>query len=307
MNYKVKVDNEKQAEEAFNMLLSMGYKKPHLDQTNIGFVASHCGIAYRELMIHWESYDGKEISLDQLKDLVVLHRNDVTDATHESTDKQSKYFLSSGNKWYLWVHEMSWYEIDSPSYGYVAIGTKEYLDPLNNYKLINAYRKEGDDWVEIPSGAKYYAVNNGAYMFFENKRFGLEWSILWQRQKDDAVVKSASDKVRSMIKENREGAQKILDKQKIAFGVDLAKEGTIDYTVESTLSQRQSQYGEFKDVASTTEALFKLSVNENFTDDQRMAMYMICSKIARLANGDHNHKDSWHDIAGYATLVDKSL
>jgi len=36
---------------------------------------------------------------------------------------------------------------------------------------------------------------------------------------------------------------------------------------------------------------------------QRYAMFMFCAKMARLLNGDPNHKDSWHDIAGYATLV----
>jgi hypothetical protein len=34
---------------------------------------------------------------------------------------------------------------------------------------------------------------------------------------------------------------------------------------------------------------------------------MICSKLARLACGDADHVDSWHDIAGYATLVVKDL
>jgi hypothetical protein len=37
--------------------------------------------------------------------------------------------------------------------------------------------------------------------------------------------------------------------------------------------------------------------------DQANALHMICSKLARIANGDPNYADSWRDVAGYATLV----
>lgn len=41
--------------------------------------------------------------------------------------------------------------------------------------------------------------------------------------------------------------------------------------------------------------------------DQKEALSMIFSKIARILNGDPDHIDSWHDIAGYATLVEDRL
>lgn len=34
---------------------------------------------------------------------------------------------------------------------------------------------------------------------------------------------------------------------------------------------------------------------------------MIAHKIARILNGDPNYADNWHDIAGYATLIDLQL
>ena len=37
--------------------------------------------------------------------------------------------------------------------------------------------------------------------------------------------------------------------------------------------------------------------------DQREALEMLALKIARILNGDPNYADSWHDVAGYATLV----
>lgn len=81
--------------------------------------------------------------------------------------------------------------------------------------------------------------------------------------------------------------------------------------VEATLAERQAQYGDFKDVAATTERLFaELKGGASFVDlsnEQRMAMYMICSKMARIVNGDVNHLDSWHDIGGYSKLIEDSL
>ena len=41
--------------------------------------------------------------------------------------------------------------------------------------------------------------------------------------------------------------------------------------------------------------------------EEQEALDMIFHKIARILNGDPNYADSWHDIAGYATLIDKEL
>jgi hypothetical protein len=77
--------------------------------------------------------------------------------------------------------------------------------------------------------------------------------------------------------------------------------------VEATLAERQGQYGDFKDVAHLSQGLQSLLSVGNFSDTQQEAIQMICSKLARLACGDADHVDSWHDIAGYATLVVKDL
>ena len=45
----------------------------------------------------------------------------------------------------------------------------------------------------------------------------------------------------------------------------------------------------------------------NLKSYQRESLDMIVHKIARILNGDPNHVDSWHDIAGYATLVELEL
>ena len=82
-------------------------------------------------------------------------------------------------------------------------------------------------------------------------------------------------------------------------------------SINQTLEQRGSRYGKFKDVAATTYALQEIlrdaSNQEHMTDDQIIALDMICNKMARIVNGDPNYIDNWHDIAGYATLVEQEL
>ena len=82
-------------------------------------------------------------------------------------------------------------------------------------------------------------------------------------------------------------------------------------SINKTLEQRGERYGKFKDVAATTYALQEILRNaknhEHMTDDQVIALDMICNKMARIVNGDPNYIDNWHDIAGYSTLVEQEL
>ena len=82
-------------------------------------------------------------------------------------------------------------------------------------------------------------------------------------------------------------------------------------TVEDTLKARGATYGEFEDVAWLSQALqCAMAGGRNWgslAPDQREALQTIASKIARILNGDQNHVDSWHDIGGYAALVERRL
>jgi hypothetical protein len=81
--------------------------------------------------------------------------------------------------------------------------------------------------------------------------------------------------------------------------------------VESTLSERGARYGRFTSHAEITQGLKDLMhKTDNWAKlqaDQKEALEMIAHKIGRVLNGDPNYADSWHDIAGYATLVEKEL
>lgn len=82
--------------------------------------------------------------------------------------------------------------------------------------------------------------------------------------------------------------------------------------VSSTLAERGGRYGVFMDHASYSDAInkvFESSPNwkEVMSPDMREALRIIANKLGRILNGDPYYADSWHDIAGYAMLVDKRL
>lgn len=82
-------------------------------------------------------------------------------------------------------------------------------------------------------------------------------------------------------------------------------------SIDDTLAERGSRYGEFPGHADITQNL-KRTMGKTpgwgrLADDQKEALEMMAHKIGRILNGDPNYIDSWTDIAGYARLVEKRL
>lgn len=83
--------------------------------------------------------------------------------------------------------------------------------------------------------------------------------------------------------------------------------------VDSTLEERGKRYGTFIGHAQVTQDLKKTIAmhlktrGKILAEDQQEALDMICHKIGRIVNGDSDYADSWLDIAGYASLVDRRL
>lgn len=81
--------------------------------------------------------------------------------------------------------------------------------------------------------------------------------------------------------------------------------------IETTLAERGARYGAFaehaviaqnlQDVMRGTEGWNKLVA------DQKQALTVIADKIARMLNGDPDYLDNWHDIIGYAKLVETRM
>ncbi len=81
--------------------------------------------------------------------------------------------------------------------------------------------------------------------------------------------------------------------------------------IDDTLAERGSRYGEFRDHAviaqSIQDAMRKPEGWERLAPDQKQALSVIADKIARMLNGDPSYIDNWHDIIGYAKLVETRL
>lgn len=81
--------------------------------------------------------------------------------------------------------------------------------------------------------------------------------------------------------------------------------------VNSTLDERGKRYGDFGNHAQITQDIKTNMVHapkwDDLSADKKEALEMIAHKIGRILNGDPEYADSWHDIAGYATLIEKSL
>jgi hypothetical protein len=84
-------------------------------------------------------------------------------------------------------------------------------------------------------------------------------------------------------------------------------------SVEQTLEERGSRYGTFFEHARIAQALQDVMRSNGNWDhlavDEKQALTTIADKIARILNAPAGtiYSDSFHDIAGYALLVDKRL
>ena len=81
--------------------------------------------------------------------------------------------------------------------------------------------------------------------------------------------------------------------------------------VTETLDQRENRYGDYSKVAGTSQFL-KAVIRQgaswpDMEDYMQESLDLICNKIARIVNGDPYYDDSWHDVGGYAKLVEIEL
>ncbi len=97
-----------------------------------------------------------------------------------------------------------------------------------------------------------------------------------------------------------------------------AREVSEARSLEGTLAERGARYGDFTEHAKISEALLGVMMGDSLAGRfatswglmkpfQRQALRTICDKLARIANGDPDYIDNWHDIQGYSKLVEDRL
>ena len=316
-NLKIRVNSEAESKEVQGLLEKLGFKKSVWGTYSDYFILANSNYYSRDDISNFSECDYKEITLPEFRDLVVLKRNNREDANVSEenclydlylTESKELYFYHCGkNKWILsnLNGDDDYYESLKPM--------KEYLHKNSNgtYSYIGTVRPEhvSDFMIEIPEGATYYAKDaslgkNGNF-FFRLRSDDFDFEAVWLESNWIQAIFNV---------ENQDVLwQRHTHPEELPF-IDDEPSLNDQYAeiekVRQTLNQRQEQYGSFEDVAMITEQMvdvMRKGYYENLAYNQKMALYMICSKMARIVNGNPNHKDSWHDIAGYATLIDNEL
>jgi hypothetical protein len=81
--------------------------------------------------------------------------------------------------------------------------------------------------------------------------------------------------------------------------------------ISATLAERGGRYGQFINHSKISQGLQDVMREAPNWDklevDMRQALTTIVDKLARILNGDPYYDDSWHDIQGYAKLVEDRL
>ncbi len=83
------------------------------------------------------------------------------------------------------------------------------------------------------------------------------------------------------------------------------------YSVTLTIHDRQKTYGVFAEQSVTAQNLKEVMESApnwgSLAPDQKEALQMAATKISRILHGDPDYRDSWHDVGGFMSLVDKRL
>lgn len=81
--------------------------------------------------------------------------------------------------------------------------------------------------------------------------------------------------------------------------------------ITDTLKERGSRYGVFAEhayIAQSIQNVMRAAPGwTRLSCDEAQALTVIADKIARILNGDPHYTDNWHDIQGYAKLVEDRL
>lgn len=116
-NYKIKVNNEPESREAQELFFELGYEwngsGKEVVSWRLGllftkdFQGKNCLCYFdKDEDVMLDGWAGKELTLPELRDLVVLHRNDVNDATHKHIGGAAAY-KTVDEIAYMWTR-MGW-------------------------------------------------------------------------------------------------------------------------------------------------------------------------------------------------------
>lgn len=223
MNYKIKVDSEAESKEAQELFFELGASLGNGDKHAV-LVPNIMGLAVVDDLINFVFNDVvftdikqcKEITLPELRDLVVLKRNSIDDATHGNPMYP---YIKLSDGWYYFDESSKWLKSTGGKQSYYdnlkpitkEEGMKEYLNPKQDYKLVTCNIGETpfpNNWIEVPEGALFaYETGSTGLLFTGNKRDAYKGFLVWQRETLNDKVASAETarQAEKVLKEILEG------------------------------------------------------------------------------------------------------
>ena len=328
-NLRVAVDNAADQTEARNIMISLGYLPKEItciSGGDLGFVVN----AHNE---NGATY--KEITLPELRDLVVLKRNDVGDATHvdQYGDKWIFvsgiwYFYSGKNKWdQTLANLMSRYELKPIEKK--EMKAKEYLNK-ETYAYVKTHDLVSKDsnWIEIPEWAVAYADHKNGHGFFYDSfcKIASFYNIVWSRHTlpeelpfiDDECYTNKSDGGFRLPKVEPcdmskwvEHRGESLDDQYAEIEKVRQSHRTASEIADSALKhirERAETYdqptGE-RSAAKTAKA-FNAITGKDITESEVWLLLQLLKDVRQWSREDY-HQDSAEDCIAYAALKAESL
>ena len=206
-NLKIKVNTEAESKEAQELFFELGYKwfsggnqVQHLkhsssSSSSFGYlVAWSSGCFTDVIQCGCGSEDAKEITLPQLRDMIVLKRNDVGDANYKTNYGTQCYiteedvYAFQDNKWFLSaMQHKDILDMIKP----IEKPMKEYLRKNNDGEYIlevtderEAQEPHAKHWIEVPKGCDYLISVFGVNSFIDSDMFAKfkTKNVLWSRK-----------------------------------------------------------------------------------------------------------------------------
>lgn len=327
MNYKIKVANEVESKEAQELFFQLGFIKGTCSYSRYPkLVVTDKGDSTGAPLGYYLSSECKEVSFAQLRDLVVLKRNLIEDATHENS---FFCYIELSDGWYFFDMDVrKWLRSTGgkPEY-YEKLKPiekkemKEYLIKINGaYKLCNLLEDDvTDEYIEIPEEAhmltigieqrvfwkdnfgwnidgfnsKEWRENDGFDKYMENYKNTVR--ILWQRHTHPEELPFIDDK--PSLNDQYAEIERVRQSEKVLkeiLGSDLPEFdfAESDAWIESNVEQDNVKHSHYKKDISHLDTLDIYRITELFNPHSCGAH--IAKKA--LCSGQRGHKDLLTDI-----------